>query len=65
MDRTDFDRMLVQGNLPSVLLFEGEEEQLKQDALLALRHKLLPPGMEQLNETILEDPALDRLIADA
>lgn len=65
MDRTDFDRMLVQGNLPSVLLFEGEEEQLKQDALLSLRHKLLPPGMEQLNETILEDPALDRLIADA
>ena len=30
MDRKDFDRLLAQGSLPSVLLFEGEEEQMKQ-----------------------------------
>ena len=65
MDRKDFDRALAQGSIPCVLLFEGEEEQLKQDALTALRRAVLPPGMESLNETVLEDPPADRLIADA
>ena len=65
MDRKDFDRALSQGSLPSVLLFEGEEEQLKQEALSALRGAVLPAGMEALNETVLEDPETDRLIADA
>ena len=65
MDRNDFKRMLAQGALPSVLLFEGEEERLKQEALSALRGAILPSGMEALNETVLEDPDTDRLIADA
>lgn len=65
MDRKEFERSLSQGSLPSVLLFEGEEEQLKQEALSALRHAVLPVGMEALNETILENPETDRLIADA
>ncbi|MBR2661113.1 MAG: DNA polymerase III subunit delta [Clostridia bacterium] len=65
MDRKDFDRALSQGLLPSVLLFEGEEEQLKQEALSALRSTVLPAGMEALNETVLENPETDRLIADA
>ncbi len=65
MDRKDFDRALSQGSLPAVLLFEGEEEQLKQEALAALRGAVLPAGMEALNETVLEDPETDRLIADA
>ena len=37
MDRKDFSRALAQHSLPSVLLFEGEEEQLKQEALEELR----------------------------
>ena len=41
MDRKDFDRALAQGSIPCVLLFEGEEEQLKQDALTALRRAVL------------------------
>lgn len=65
MDRKDFARALSQGSLPSVLLFEGEEEQLKQEALAGLRGAVLPAGMEALNETVLEDPETDRLIADA
>ena len=48
-----------------MLLFEGEEEQLKQEALALLRRTLLPAGMEALNETVLENPETDRLIADA
>lgn len=64
MDRKDFERALAQHSLPSVLLFEGEEEQLKQEALAALRSAILPAGMEALNETVLEDPETDRIIAD-
>ena len=65
MDRKDFIRALSTGTVPSVLLFEGEEEQLKQEALAQLREAVLPAGMEALNETVLEDPETDRLIADA
>lgn len=65
MDRKEFERALSQRSLPSVLLFEGEEEQLKQEALSLLRAAFLPAGMEALNETVLEDPEADRLIADA
>ncbi|MBQ6288833.1 MAG: DNA polymerase III subunit delta [Clostridia bacterium] len=64
MDRKDFSRALSQHSLPQVLLFEGEEEHLKQEALAELRHAVLPEGMETLNETILEDPSVDQLIAD-
>ena len=65
MERKDFELALSQRSLPSVLLFEGEEEQLKQEALSLLRSTLLPAGMEALNETVLENPETDRLIADA
>ena len=65
MDRKEFEHALAERSLPSVLLFEGEEEQLKQEALALLRRTLLPAGMEALNETVLENPETDRLIADA
>ena len=65
MERKDFDRALSQLELPRVMLFEGEEEQQKQDALSALRRAVLPAGMETLNETVLEDPSADQLIAAA
>ena len=63
MDRKDFERALAGGSLPSVLLFEGEEEQMKQDALSALRKALLPPGMEEMNEMVLDNPETDQVIA--
>jgi DNA polymerase III, delta subunit len=65
MDQKEFSRALSENRLPSVLLFEGEEERLKSQALSDLRKALLPEGMEQLNESVLEDPSADRLIADA
>ena len=65
MDRKEFELALAERRLPSVLLFEGEEEQLKQESLALLRRTLLPAGMEALNETVLENPETDRLIADA
>ena len=45
MDRKEFEHALAELSLPSVLLFEGEEEQLKQEALVLLRRTLLPAGM--------------------
>lgn len=65
MNRVDFEHLLEQGSVPAVLLFEGEEEHLKQVALDRLRKLLLPEGMEQMNETVLENPGTDQLIAAA
>ena len=63
MDRKDFNRLLSSRTVPSVLLFEGEEEHLKSAALKALRALLLPQGLEELNETVLDAPETDQLIA--
>ncbi len=65
MDRSEFERSLAGGTLPAVLLFEGEEDYLKQQAWQALRRATLPEGMEELNETILDAPETDAIIAAA
>lgn len=65
MDRKEFLRCLEENRLPSVLLFEGDEMYLKQTALDALRKAVLPEGMEDLNETVMEVPDTDALIAAA
>ena len=65
MDRQGFQRLLEQKAFPTVLLFEGEEEYLKQQALAALRQALLPPGMEELNENLLTAPETDEIQAAA
>ena len=65
MDRKDFDRLLSQGKLPAVLLFEGEEEHMKQTALEALQRKFLPEGLEDLNRTVLDVPDSGQIIAAA
>ena len=63
MDRKELDRLISQHSIPSVLLFEGDEEYMKQRSLQALRQSLLPEGLEELNETVLESPETDQLIA--
>ena len=63
MDRTEFEKRLAASSLPSVLLFEGEEAHLKESALAALRKALLPEGLEDLNESRLDNPEADALIA--
>ncbi len=65
MERTEFMKLLSEGRIPSVLLFEGEEAHLMQSALEELRRVLLPPGLEELNESRLENPEPDALIAAA
>lgn len=65
MDRRLFDQQLEKGNIPSVLLFEGEEEHLKQEALSRLKSRILPEGMEEMNMLLLSDPDTDQLIAAA
>ena len=65
MDRKDFYNRLSRGALPSVLLFEGEEDYLKQTALNDLCRAMLSPGMEDLDLARMEDPETDALIAAA
>ena len=65
LQRNDFYQLLKENRLPSVLILAGEEQNQKQEALSALRNALLPPGMEALNETLLDNPDTDALIAAA
>ncbi len=65
MERKEFLKLLETGKVPSVLIFEGEETNLMQSALSDLRAALLPPGLEELNESRLENPETDELIAAA
>ena len=51
--------------IPAALLLEGEEEVLKQRDWQQLRHLILPEGMEDLNESLLDAPETDALIAAA
>lgn len=46
----------------NVYLFSGSEEWIKREAVEALRAKLLPPGLEQLNDTTLEGVSAQQII---
>ena len=63
MDRQQFQAQIQSGKLGGAWLFTGPEENLKSEALAALRAALLPPGFEALNESVLENPSADELIA--
>ena len=65
MDRKEFAQAVKDGRIGGTYLFEGPEENIKAAALAQLRKALLPEGMEELNETVLEAPATDALIAAA
>ena len=65
MNHQDFFSLVAQGHVPSVLFFEGPEEYLKQSALRELRKALLPEGLEELNESRLDAPDTNELIAAA
>ena len=53
----------IKGNaLESVYLFTGPEEYLKREAMQALRRALLPAGLEQLNEAVLEGATATQII---
>lgn len=63
MDRKEFHQLLKSGGVKGAYLFEGPEENLKAATLAALRKAILPEGMEELNESLMDNPAADALIA--
>ena len=65
MDWNDFYKSLKAGQYENIYLFTGPEEYTKREALAALRNALLPPGLEALNEAVLEDCAAQEIIASA
>lgn len=65
MTHSEFFAAISQNNLAGIYLFEGEEEYVKDKARQALRKKILPPGIEMLNETILHNPTAGDIIAAA
>ena len=54
MNWSEFYGQLNEGQVYPVYLFTGPEEYVKREALEALKAKLLPPGLETLNDTTLE-----------
>ena len=54
MKWNEFYKALDAGNISPVYLFTGPEAYVKREALEALRAKLLPPGLETLNDATLE-----------
>ncbi len=64
MNWNEFFQDVRSGNIPNLMLFTGPEEFMKREAIAALRKKLLPEGLETLNELILEGASV-REIMDA
>lgn len=62
MTRNEFGQKLHTGTLPPVMIFEGEDEYLKQAALKDLEKALLPPGLESLNRSLLTAPDTAEII---
>ena len=58
MDRKEFEHALAERSLPSVLLFEGEEAQLKQEALALLQKGINPIGFEGLALSISTEDSI-------
>lgn len=57
-----FFQAVKDGQIGKVYLFAGPEEWIKNEALEALRSRLLPPGLEQLNDLTLEDCTAQQII---
>ena len=62
MNWNEFYKALKKHEIAPVYLFTGPEEYVKREALDALRHKLLPPGLETLNDAALEDATAQQII---
>lgn len=61
MNWNEFYQALKDGDIAPVYLFTGPEQYVKAEALQKLRTKLLPPGLEMLNESILEGAAAQQI----
>ena len=65
MTQDAFFAAVKRGDIAPVYFFQGEEEHIKEHALAALRKRLLPEGLEALNETILQNPPAEAIIESA
>lgn len=65
MNHQDFFDLVKRGDLACVYLLQGEEEFVKEKALEALQKKILPEGLEALNETTLQNPSVSAIIEAA
>lgn len=65
MDRKEFLQAVKANSVHGAYLFEGVEENIKAAALAALRGQILPEGLEELNENLMDNPPTDALIAAA
>ena len=63
MDRKEFAQLIKTNQVQGTYLFEGVEENIKAATLESLRKAVLPEGMEELNESVMDAPATDAIIA--
>ncbi len=63
MDRKEFTKQIKAGQVQGAYLLEGPEENIKAAAVQALRKAILPEGLEELNESVMDAPAADAIIA--
>ena len=54
MNWSEFFQSVDAGDIAPVYLFTGPEEYVKLEGLARLREKLLPPGLEALNDAVME-----------
>lgn len=65
MNWNDFYKSVKEGQFQNVYLFAGPEEWNKREALAALRKAILPVGLEELNESVLEGCSAQAIIDSA
>lgn len=65
MHRNDFFAAVKSGDIARAYLFQGPEQYVKERALAALREKLLPEGLQALNDTVLNQPPAAKIIEAA
>lgn len=63
MDRKEFSQLIKAGSVSGAYLFEGVEENIKAATLQSLRKAILPEGMEELNESVMDAPEASAIIA--
>ena len=62
MNPNEFLRVVRDNSLDSVYCFIGNEEWLKQNALQTLKKRILPEGLEELNEMSFDAPSLSQIM---
>ena len=63
MERKEFTQLIKAGTVSGAYLFEGVEENIKAATLQALRKAILPEGMEELGESLMDAPDASAIIA--